>query len=401
TPVSTSPVSNASAGNQTTKAPLAAKVTISPEPALTESPASQTTKTAADPVTTEPSKSNTSVVTSVTTGLIVNPSPGIIFLPSPGTSVSGTCPESDQIHCGTSDRCTRIRYICDGDNDCGDNTDEDSTLCEAWRNTDCERNQAKCTRSGRSDCVTISHYCTLTSPPCEGTVDQRLCQMLANGKIRPLREIQLHTTTPAPTEPAPTEPSIHVREENFAGQFLMKLNNTIRHPDCPWLYTKVGDQCLSIFFVGNMSWMEARTFCQTIGGDLFTITEDFKAFAVLLQHFMTHQMTADFWIGGRYINTTVGWTWINDAPLPLGSPYWAVRHEERCTTRRINYSILNTTAEANDGVCYNYVQAPKDPPVGHCSSLDYKYYYYIADDNCFIKKSPLCVLPGEHPKQAQ
>lgn len=37
------------------------------------------------------------------------------------------------------------------------------------------------------------------------------------------------------------------------------------------------------------------------------------------------EVTTDFWVGGRFVNETVGWSWVNDEPMILGSPYWAVR----------------------------------------------------------------------------
>lgn len=313
-------------------------------------------------------------------------------------SAISTCPESDQIHCGNSDRCTRIRYICDGDNDCGDGTDESSALCRAWRNNDCDRNLAQCNRLGRSDCVTISNYCTLTDPPCEGTLDMRLCVMLRNGKIQPLYTLELPTTTPSTTTAPTTHLPLHVMEEMWNDNFELKLTHTISHPDCPQLYTRVGSLCLSVFFIGNMTWLESRAFCRAIGGDLFTLGQDLTSFTTLVQHLAANGVTADFWIGGRYVNETVGWQWVDDTPLALGSPFWAVRYNEECSTRPIPY--LNRTLPANEGACYHYQQAPEAPSTHHCVASTYQHYFYLSDENCFSKKSPLCVMPGEKKPQA-
>ncbi|XP_045110409.1 uncharacterized protein LOC123504144 isoform X2 [Portunus trituberculatus] len=313
-------------------------------------------------------------------------------------SAYSTCPESDQIHCGTSDRCTRIRYICDGDNDCGDGTDESSALCRVWRNNDCDRNLAQCNRLGRSDCVTISNYCTLTDPPCEGTLDMRLCVMLRNGKIQSLYSIELPTTTSSTTMAPTTHLPLHVMEEMWSNEFEEKLSQTISHPDCPQLYTRVGNQCLSVFFIGNMTWLESRAFCRAIGGDLFTLGKDLTSFTTLVQHLTLNGVTADFWIGGRFVNETAGWMWVDNTPLTMGSPFWAVRYNEDCSTRLTPY--LNRTRPANDGTCYHYQQAPATLSTQHCVASTYQHYFYLTDENCFSKKSPLCVMPGEKKKQA-
>ncbi|XP_047482657.1 low-density lipoprotein receptor-related protein 1B-like [Penaeus chinensis] len=133
-----------------------------------------------------------------------------IYLPS----VAATCPESEQIHCRTSDSCTRIRYICDGDNDCGDNSDEESGICGVWRNEHCERGSVRCRRMGDTNCVTISRYCELSDPPCEGDLDMRLCQMVREEKLQPLEEIVL------PSEQAVVRQSSVEEVEAFGEEFL-------------------------------------------------------------------------------------------------------------------------------------------------------------------------------------
>lgn len=55
------------------------------------------------------------------------------------------------------------------------------------------------------------------------------------------------------TEPPTTQPSVHISEERRTEAFLARLNNTIQHRDCKQLYTKVGDQCMSVFFMGAVS----------------------------------------------------------------------------------------------------------------------------------------------------
>ncbi|XP_045616919.2 uncharacterized protein [Procambarus clarkii] len=188
-----------------------------------------------------------------------------------------------------------------------------------------------------------------------------------------------------------------MREGLFEKQFMVQLDNTMRHPLCPQLYTKVGQYCLSIFFVSSLNWVEARNICQTIGGDLLTLSDDPAFFPVLLTHLSQQQVTVDLWIGGRYEST--GWNWIDNSSMILGSPFWAIRHVEQCIPRRVTIPgpdpNTTVTTEANNGQCYHHVQSPNTPPVGDCAALTYPHYHYITDQDCFSKRSPLCIYQGQ------
>ncbi|XP_037774763.1 uncharacterized protein LOC119571600 [Penaeus monodon] len=306
--------------------------------------------------------------------------------PLPFPQFAATCPESEQIHCGTSDRCTRIRYICDGDNDCGDYSDEESAICGAWRNEYCERGSVRCRRMGDTNCVTISRYCELSDPPCEGDLDMRLCQMLREEKLRPLEEIVL------PSEESVVRHSSMEEVEALGEEFLEKINATISHPDCPQFYTRVGDRCLSIFSFGKVNWGEARSFCKAIGGDLLTLHDGADKFHELVRHLREHHIVSDFWVGGNLKNETAGWTWIDGAPMEMGTPFWTLRSTSDCEPR--TYSLNhNSTRVANEGTCYHYQQAPHTPAEGHCAALNYENFFYLSDELCLELKSPLCLFP--------
>ncbi|XP_068249375.1 uncharacterized protein [Palaemon carinicauda] len=305
----------------------------------------------------------------------------LLLLVCVAVSVAIDCDPSE-IACSTNEKCIPHRYICDSDEDCPDASDEDSELCDAWKNSDCDRNSVQCTRNGVTKCVEISDFCTSEDPACEGALDRRICSMLRSGTINKLSNITLGPV---------------VRENNLnesyrlAAQFTTRLPHTISHSHCPSMYTLVGDQCISIFYIGSMSWGESREFCKVLGGDLLTF-RNVSQYADIVQHLQKHELPSDFWIGGYFKNTT-GWTWLDDSPMELGSPYWATRYSPTCLTR-------NVTTAKSETRCYRYYQVPEEVPKGECVSLSFEHSFHMTDEDCLRKKSPLCVYEGlDFPKR--
>ncbi|XP_066946607.1 uncharacterized protein [Macrobrachium rosenbergii] len=307
----------------------------------------------------------------------------LLMLVSVGLSAAISCGTGD-IACSNGEKCIPQRYICDTDNDCTDASDEDLELCTAWKNSSCDRNYVECIRNGETKCIEISMYCTLTNPTCEGSLDQRICLMIEGQRLDKLSNFTL---------PNDVQGNLN-RSNELANRFRTVLSNTMSHESCPTLYTLIGDQCLSVFYVGSVSWAEARAFCKVLGGDLFTF-KNISQFADIVQHLQRHELPSSFWIGGSVSNDTVGWTWIDGSPMEMGSPFWATRYSSDCVNR-------NVTTSKSEATCYRYYQTPEAVPLGECASLSFEHSYYITNEDCLRKMSPLCVYQGtDFPKRPE
>lgn len=237
-----------------------------------------------------------------------------------------TC-ESTQILCRT-DKCISIEFICDGDNDCGDRSDE--AFCTEWMNTGCGiRGEAKCMRPGSANCVSMTDYCTASNLPCTGIVDPRICQMLQDGRLQDLSSVVLSTTeaptttTTIPTTTTPPPPvATNLDKTIIQGQmFVDSLTSTMSHPDCPMLFTRVGQHCFSLFYILKIGWGEAEKFCQTIGGELVSFGNNPEEITDFMKHMRESGQTNDFWTGGRYVNETEGWKWLSGDDSMEGFPF--------------------------------------------------------------------------------
>lgn len=83
-----------------------------------------------------------------------------------------------------------------------------------------------------------------------------------------------------------------------------------------------------------------------------------------------------------------------DQPINLKSLsysyFYLYRYSDICRYREVT-SSLNITRRVNNGSCYRYYQAPGEFPRGECVALTYQHFYYMSDEDCLHRKSPLCV----------
>ncbi|XP_027212624.2 uncharacterized protein [Penaeus vannamei] len=288
----------------------------------------------------------------------------------------------DEIACTSGERCVPYRYLCDSDNDCADGSDESPDLCLAWRNTQCEKGQAQCHANGDDQCISIEAYCHRTQPACDGSLDRRICSIIKNKSLVPLSSIRL---------PPSNDPGVaYNKSVELGSELRLNLNSTLSHPDCPRFYTRVGGQCLSVFYVGSSSWGEARSFCKHIGGDLLSI-QNVNHYVDLVNHLVDNRITSDFWLGGRYEVDDLSWTWLDGTSMPRGTPFWSLRRYDFCNPRNVTLTGTSEVREANNGECYHYTQAPENPPKGFCAAITYDKHFYMSDEDCLADMSPLCV----------
>ncbi|XP_037775251.1 uncharacterized protein LOC119572302 [Penaeus monodon] len=285
------------------------------------------------------------------------------------------CTPWSQIKCKTNDKCVHIYDLCNGWYDCDDKSDEEDRLCSdssIWGKTLCTTpGTLLCKQGDNKRCLPARRYCTSSNLPCEDR-DERLCQMFNDGKLIPYDEIVVRS---------------NVFLAEISGQeFHEKFNVTIEHPDCPHLYTRVGDHCLSFFFFGLVNWGEARSFCKMNGGDLLTFQDGVGTFYEIVRHLREHNITSDFWVGGAVRNKT--WTWVDGNPIELGTPYWSLRTNPDC--QHLNQTVIYEKS------CNQYLQRPLTPVVGMCAALTFENFFYMSDEDCLTKKSPLCVA-GKEP----
>ena len=131
------------------------------------------------------------------------------------------------------------------------------------------------------------------------------------------------------------------------------LSFTISYPlDCPQLWVLHGNSCYRVIDTPTVNWTDARTTCQTLGGDLPIIrSEDENKFILDLLKKQPTVQKLGAWLG-LYRKTGDEFYWIDDTPLMKQYSPWADGEpnnvQEKCVTI---YATGNRTGEWNDMKC--------------------------------------------------
>lgn len=301
-------------------------------------------------------------------------------------SAEGAKCVSGQTECATKGQCISKSNLCDGTIHCSDGSDEDVTICESWptRSHNCPSH-----RYGSSSIVYHSGSCYTVYSMCSDSsrsryMNSRVCEIVLKPKL------------------GSDQDGMNMTNEAVA-LLSSAVNSTLkaRKPDCPMLYTRVGNDCLSFFSPAKVAWPEARQFCRSIYGDMWHFT-DIASYGHLMAFLREEQFTSNYWIGGRYDLDTNAWSWAtDDSVMPLGAPYWTLKQESSCVRRGPPHTdpFSDPPAALPNAPCYRSVLSPKKRSSGWCAAMTYENYYFWSDETCDETFSPLCVFIGPSDKQ--
>ncbi|XP_063867371.1 uncharacterized protein LOC135104189 isoform X2 [Scylla paramamosain] len=290
----------------------------------------------------------------------------------------GDCGRGDQIMCRTGGHCIYKSYICNKQQECPDGSDEDTRMCRLWpTKSDQCRHESSSYIYYNGGCRTTYYMCQDSNRA--KNIYFEVCKIILQPKL-----------------------DFEGNGMSMSSEMLALLNSAVNStlnqklPDCPMLYIRVGNECLSFFSPARVSWAEARQFCLSIYGDLWH-AKDLATYGRLMDYMREEKLTGNYWIGGRYDIDTNAWSWTtDDSTMPLGVPFWAIKYESSCVPRGPPHTDpYSAPPAALPGArCYQAVLSPKQRSPGWCSAMTYEHFYYWSDEMCDEAFSPLCIFTG-------
>ncbi|KAB7495596.1 hypothetical protein Anas_08201, partial [Armadillidium nasatum] len=161
--------------------------------------------------------------------------------------------------------------------------------------------------------------------------------------------------------------------------------------ECPPFFTPFGDtdKCVSLFTPIQVSWFEARLFCESLTGNL-AILDDIDDYFHLLKYIQQNEIKSRFWLGAKNDFSKIGnsteskkiWTWLNGEPVTMGVPFWSFYTIEKSPW----YEENNHDQEEGRKLMPRLTGERET-----CLSILEENFYYFSDEFCTDKLSPLCM----------